>query len=98
MSASSGCWLIQIDLTTIFSLLFNCQALELVEVEYVPEKAELDGVDEEFRKVFEKFNFSDAVTEVRPRRALLLFVILFLVLPPSCWFFVVFVFLFFVFC
>ncbi|KAK4368366.1 hypothetical protein RND71_012158 [Anisodus tanguticus] len=32
-----------------------------VEVEYVPEKAELDGeLDEEFRKVFEKFNFNDA--------------------------------------
>ncbi|KAK4439914.1 Splicing factor 3B subunit [Sesamum alatum] len=41
------------------------KALELVEVEYVPEKAELDGVlDEEFRKVFEKFNFMEsAVTE-----------------------------------
>lgn len=45
----------------------NCQALELVEVEYVPEKAELDGMlDEELRKVFEKFNFMEnAVTEVR---------------------------------
>ncbi|CAI9787918.1 unnamed protein product [Fraxinus pennsylvanica] len=33
--------------------------LEQVEVEYVPEKAELDGdLDEEFRKVFEKFNFT----------------------------------------
>ncbi|KAJ8566855.1 hypothetical protein K7X08_002677 [Anisodus acutangulus] len=35
--------------------------VEQVEVEYVPEKAELDGeLDEEFRKVFEKFNFNDA--------------------------------------
>ncbi|KAG6383717.1 hypothetical protein SASPL_156518 [Salvia splendens] len=33
--------------------------LELVEVEYVPEKAELDGVDDEFRKIFQKFNFLD---------------------------------------
>ncbi|KAL3654530.1 hypothetical protein CASFOL_001515 [Castilleja foliolosa] len=34
-------------------------ALELLEIEYVPEKAELDGVslDDEFRKIFEKFNF-----------------------------------------
>lgn len=31
-----------------------------MEVEYVPEKAELDeGLDEEFRKIFEKFSFSD---------------------------------------
>ncbi|WOG85203.1 hypothetical protein DCAR_0104391 [Daucus carota subsp. sativus] len=35
-------------------------AFEPVEVEYIPEKAELDGeMDEEFRKVFEKFNFSE---------------------------------------
>ncbi|CAA0817897.1 proline-rich spliceosome-associated (PSP) family protein [Striga hermonthica] len=34
------------------------KALEPVEVEYVPEDAELDGVlDDEFRKVFEKFKF-----------------------------------------
>ncbi|KAL6546637.1 hypothetical protein OROMI_022358 [Orobanche minor] len=41
------------------------EALELVEVEYVPEKAELDGIlDDEFRKVFEKFKFSkSAVAE-----------------------------------
>ncbi|XP_051126054.1 uncharacterized protein LOC127247979 [Andrographis paniculata] len=41
------------------------KALELVEVEYVPEKAELDGVlDEEFRKVFEKFSFMEnAISE-----------------------------------
>ncbi|KAL6991028.1 hypothetical protein U1Q18_009151 [Sarracenia purpurea var. burkii] len=33
-----------------------------VEVEYVPEKAELDGdFDEEFRKVFEKFSFKDTL-------------------------------------
>ncbi|CAN4092019.1 unnamed protein product [Withania somnifera] len=33
--------------------------VEQVEVEYVPEKAELDGeLDEEFRKVFEKFSFT----------------------------------------
>ncbi|XP_009593588.1 uncharacterized protein LOC107785564 [Nicotiana tabacum] len=37
------------------------KSLEQVEVEYVPEKAELDGeLDEEFRKVFEKFCFVDA--------------------------------------
>lgn len=36
------------------------KAFEPVEVEYIPEKAELDGeMDEEFRKVFEKFNFSE---------------------------------------
>ena len=30
-------------------------------VEYVPERAELDdGIDEEFRKVFEKFSFWEA--------------------------------------
>ncbi|XP_055827192.1 uncharacterized protein LOC129895492 [Solanum dulcamara] len=35
--------------------------VEQVEVEYVPEKAELDGeLDEEFRKVFEKFSFAVA--------------------------------------
>ncbi|CAL5411204.1 unnamed protein product [Camellia sinensis] len=36
------------------------KALEQVEVEYVPEKAELDGdLDDEFRKVFEKFSFKE---------------------------------------
>lgn len=31
-------------------------------MEYVPEKAELeDGLDDEFRKVFEKFSFHEAV-------------------------------------
>ncbi|XP_022937998.1 splicing factor 3B subunit 2-like [Cucurbita moschata] len=36
------------------------QVVEKVEIEYVPEKAELDdSLDEEFRRVFEKFNFSD---------------------------------------
>ncbi|CAH9059878.1 unnamed protein product [Cuscuta europaea] len=40
------------------------KSLEHVEVEYVPEKAELDGsFDEEFRRVFEKFSFSEAVPE-----------------------------------
>ncbi|CAI9087515.1 OLC1v1021596C1 [Oldenlandia corymbosa var. corymbosa] len=35
--------------------------LEQVEVEYVPEKAELDGdFDDEFRKIFEKFSFKDS--------------------------------------
>ncbi|XP_022886326.1 splicing factor 3B subunit 2 isoform X2 [Olea europaea var. sylvestris] len=35
--------------------------LEQVEVEYVPEKAELyGGLDEEFRKVFEKFSFKES--------------------------------------
>ncbi|KAI8000509.1 Splicing factor 3B subunit 2 [Camellia lanceoleosa] len=38
------------------------KALEQVEVEYVPEKAELDGdLDDEFRKVFEKFSFKEIV-------------------------------------
>ncbi|XP_023537139.1 splicing factor 3B subunit 2-like [Cucurbita pepo subsp. pepo] len=38
------------------------QVVEKVEIEYVPEKAELDdSLDEEFRRVFEKFNFSDVV-------------------------------------
>ncbi|KAI8002100.1 hypothetical protein LOK49_LG08G02541 [Camellia lanceoleosa] len=38
------------------------QVFEQVEVEYVPEKAEFDGhLDEEFRKVFEKFNFKEIV-------------------------------------
>jgi splicing factor 3B subunit 2 len=37
------------------------KAMEQVEVEYVPEKAELYGdFDEEFRKVFEKFSFKGA--------------------------------------
>ncbi|XP_038890808.1 splicing factor 3B subunit 2 [Benincasa hispida] len=36
------------------------QVVEKVEIEYVPEKAELDdNLDEEFRKVFEKFSFSE---------------------------------------
>lgn len=45
----------------ILTLLPNfLQSLVQVEVEYVPEKAELDGeFDEEFRKVFEKFTFTD---------------------------------------
>ncbi|XWS12686.1 hypothetical protein CRYUN_Cryun37aG0111600 [Craigia yunnanensis] len=37
------------------------QLKEQVVVEYVPERAELDdGIDEEFRKVFEKFSFWEA--------------------------------------
>ncbi|KAL7259374.1 hypothetical protein ACSBR1_005299 [Camellia fascicularis] len=47
----------------------ECQILfiEQVEVEYVPENAEFDGhLDEEFRKVFEKFYFKEIVgSEVR---------------------------------
>ncbi|CAL5439577.1 unnamed protein product [Camellia sinensis] len=36
------------------------EVIEQVEVEYVPKKAEFDGhLDEEFRKVFEKFNFKE---------------------------------------
>lgn len=48
-------------------MVINWQVQELVEVEYVPERAELDGeLTEEFRKVFEKFNFKEnAVSEVR---------------------------------
>ena len=54
-------------------------------MEYVPEKAELDGdLDDELRKVFEKFSFKDAVgSEVRgPIHfiKLLLFVLVFLAL------------------
>ncbi|KAL6546638.1 hypothetical protein OROMI_022359 [Orobanche minor] len=46
------------------------KALELVEVEYVPEKAELDGIwDDEFWKVFEKFKFSkSAVAEENDKK------------------------------
>ncbi|PPS09551.1 hypothetical protein GOBAR_AA11096 [Gossypium barbadense] len=40
---------------------FPKPVMEEVQVEYVPEKAELDdGIDEEFRKVFEKFSFWEA--------------------------------------
>lgn len=61
--------------------LFDCQTLEHIELEYVPEKVELDGVDEEFRKIFEKFKFSDkAVAEVRIWLTLLIFVMLFICL------------------
>lgn len=36
---------------------------EKIEVEYVPEKAEIeDTFLEDFKKVFEKFSFSDSVT------------------------------------
>ncbi|XP_023752638.1 uncharacterized protein LOC111901003 [Lactuca sativa] len=36
------------------------KVLEQVEIEYVPEKAELDGYfDDEFRKIFEKFTFKE---------------------------------------
>lgn len=39
----------------------NFQIVEQVVVEYVPEKAELeDGMDDEFRKIFEKFSFQDS--------------------------------------
>ncbi|KAK1385871.1 Splicing factor 3B subunit 2 [Heracleum sosnowskyi] len=42
----------------------SAKASEAVEVEYVPDQADLDGVmDEEFRKVFEKFNFTKPVEE-----------------------------------
>ncbi|XP_052202991.1 uncharacterized protein LOC127808469 [Diospyros lotus] len=38
------------------------KAMGQVEVEYVPEKADLDGdFDEEFRKVFEKFSFMESL-------------------------------------
>ncbi|KAI7986649.1 Phosphatidylinositol 4-kinase alpha 1 [Camellia lanceoleosa] len=41
---------------------FFDKVIEQVEVEYVPEKAEFDGhLNEEFRKVFEKFNFKEIV-------------------------------------
>ncbi|KAM2010633.1 hypothetical protein EV2_005205 [Malus domestica] len=37
------------------------QIIEQVQIEYVPEKPELiDGMDEEFRKIFEKFSFQDS--------------------------------------
>lgn len=36
------------------------KVLEQVEIEYIPEKAELDGAfDDEFRKIFEKFTFKE---------------------------------------
>ncbi|RHN74735.1 hypothetical protein MtrunA17_Chr2g0313531 [Medicago truncatula] len=36
------------------------QVFEQVEIEYVPEKVDLyEGMDEEFRKIFEKFSFTD---------------------------------------
>lgn len=46
--------------------------MEEVQVEYVPEKAELDdGIDEEFRKVFEKFSFWEAAgSEVKSNSVL----------------------------
>ncbi|PKI40126.1 hypothetical protein CRG98_039498 [Punica granatum] len=38
------------------------EIMEKVEVEYVPEKPDLeDGLDEEFRKIFEKFSFGETV-------------------------------------
>lgn len=78
-------------------ILFNNQALELVEVEYIPEKAELDGIDEEFRKVFEKFNFLDnAITEVKLWNSILSFVISFVCLSClSVGYFLFFIFLMF---
>lgn len=37
--------------------------MEQVEIEYIPEKAELYGdLDDEFRKVFEKFTFKESAT------------------------------------
>ncbi|KAI3718888.1 hypothetical protein L6452_19773 [Arctium lappa] len=37
------------------------KVMEQVEIEYIPEKAELDGdLDDEFRKVFEKFTFKES--------------------------------------
>lgn len=36
--------------------------MEQVIIEYVPDKAEIDGiVDEEFKKIFEKFSFTQPV-------------------------------------
>jgi len=41
-------------------IFLHLQVVEQVEIEYVPEKAELvEGMDEEFRKIFEKFSFAD---------------------------------------
>ncbi|CAL9233046.1 unnamed protein product, partial [Arabidopsis halleri] len=38
------------------------QVSEEVVVEYVPEQPELeDGFDDEFRKIFDKFNFRESV-------------------------------------
>ena len=38
------------------------ELVEQIEIEYVLEKAELvKGMDEEFRKIFEKFTFTDAI-------------------------------------
>ncbi|CAI9760311.1 unnamed protein product [Fraxinus pennsylvanica] len=45
------------------------KALEQVEMEYVPEKAELDDdLNEEFRKVFEKFSFSEGAAEENDKK------------------------------
>ncbi|KAE9597151.1 hypothetical protein Lalb_Chr16g0383571 [Lupinus albus] len=41
-------------------IFIRVKVVEQVEIEYVPEKAELDeGLDEEFRKIFEKFSFTE---------------------------------------
>lgn len=49
-----------------FSYIFETVQL-VVEVEYVPEEAELDGsMYEEFRKIFDRFNFHEtAGTQVK---------------------------------
>lgn len=44
------------------------QVVERVEVEYIPDKADIEGYFfEDFKKIFEKFTFNDASvgTEVR---------------------------------
>lgn len=57
--------------------------MEQVEVEYVPEKAELEaGMDEEFRRVFEIFSFQDsAVAEVWSNYLIICFDFFILVFP-----------------
>ncbi|PNY12394.1 splicing factor 3B subunit 2-like protein [Trifolium pratense] len=48
-------WQILVWLGSIYN-----QVVEQIEIEYVPEKAELyEGLDEEFKKIFEKFSFSE---------------------------------------
>ena len=51
-------------------MLLLLQIVESVEVEYVPEKADIeDAFLEEFKNVFEKFTFSESTagTEVRDK-------------------------------
>lgn len=60
-------------------------------MEYVPEKAELeDGIDEEFRKIFEKFSFQDSAGAEVQRNHLIIYFDLFfcfviIIIVPFPW-------------